>query len=95
MAKKKAARMIRVSSATTLSSMAVNGISTASGSTALNTTDAVLTALRSVKPNPLSPVEIVTATGLAIGVVTSDLIFLIGVGLASVAPNDMSRFVAV
>jgi hypothetical protein len=95
MAKKKVARSTRVSPATTLSSMAVNGISTASGSTALNTTDAVLTALRSVKPNPLSPAEIVTATGLAIGVVTSDLIFLISVGLATVAPNDMSRFVAV
>ncbi len=80
---------------TTLSEIAVHGVAAGSMGTVLNTAQAIYQLLLSIKPQSLSPAEIAAQLGFPIGVVTNDLIFLIGVGLVTTAPNDPTRFVAV
>ncbi len=80
---------------TTLSQIAAHGVSVGSRGTALNTAQAIHQLLLSIKPNSMSPGAIAAQLELPIGIVTNDLIFLIGVGLVTPAPNNPAEFVAV
>src|SRR4051794_7814726 len=88
-------RRARAVASMTLNEVAVSGVDAGAAGTALNTADAVYKLLLSVKPRALSPEEIANALAIPLGIVTNDLIFLIGVGLVTSAPNDLTRFVAV
>jgi hypothetical protein len=88
-------RGAKAAASLTLNEIAVSGVDAGAAGTALNTADAVYRLLLSIKPRALSPQEVANQLVLPLGVVTNDLIFLIGVRLVTSAPNDPTRFVAV